>query len=509
MRFDYKMLSDWPPLAWVARCDKQSGRIAVAHGPEVEWTADWFCEAAWAGRYDEGGFDQTDIITGSGARARGDTVTFVSSGSTVDRLQSYEDSSAAWISNSLPALAVAIGASLDPSYSRYKQDMISIVWGLRRYRRWLRTTSGSVQLTYFDNLKWNGRTLTVEPKPMADRRFPSFAQYHGFLTASMTQLAANMAAKERRHPYRFLGTMSSGYDSTTVATLARAVGAREVLCFDRAKEGESDSGAVAARHLGLASLPIRGDAGRSMPRPEIPFLAGNAMGEEVRFIGAAPHLRRRVLLTGYHGDKIWDTHTTDLANDIHRGDPSGSGLTEYRLWVGFLHCPVPFWGVRQIADVHAISTSSEMAPWDVGGDYSRPICRRIVESAGVPRAAFGQRKLAASTMLTEYDEFLTPLSMSDYLRWVKAHRWDYIRRGRVPPIAQADIDLKIYRAGNALVKWLKRQPAIWRLAEPMDRPWNLRCSLFPWAIECAKERYASLKLGAEGKARPVSELSST
>ncbi|MCC6610736.1 MAG: hypothetical protein IT515_13815 [Burkholderiales bacterium] len=491
MRFEYTVIPEWPPLAWLARCEKGSDCVAVSHGPQVESTDDWFCEAAWAGSYDEGGFDRTDIVAGSGGRARGDTVCFVTSGSTVDRLQSIEGPDAVWVSNSLPALLAATDGSLDPSYPRYKQDLISIVRGIDRYNRWLHTTAGPVQLTYFDNLRWNGTALAVEPKPLADRCFPAFSHYYDFLRESIAGLAENMATGKRRYPYQFLGTMSSGYDSTTVATLARSAGAREVLCFDRAKEGESDTGEVAARHLGLVPLPVRGDAWRSMSRPEIPFIAGNAMGEEVRFSAAADHLGRRVLLTGYHGDKVWDTHTKDLGSHIRRGDPSGSGLMEYRLWVGFLHCPVPFWGVRQIRDVHAISTSPEMTPWDVGGDYNRPICRRIAESAGIPRTAFGQRKLAASTMLQEYDEFLTPLSMDDYLAWTRAHRWDYMRHGRMPPIVNVDADRRIYHFVNGLVKWLKRQPAIWRLADPIDRPWNLRCGLFPWAVERAKERYAA------------------
>ena len=37
-----------------------------------------------------------------------------------------------------------------------------------------------------------------------------------------------------------------------------------------------------------------------------------------------------------------------------------------------------------------------MRPWCVGGAYDRPIPRRIVESAGVERAAFGQTKRAVA-----------------------------------------------------------------------------------------------------------------
>ena len=37
-----------------------------------------------------------------------------------------------------------------------------------------------------------------------------------------------------------------------------------------------------------------------------------------------------------------------------------------------------------------------MTPWSVGGGYDRPIPRRIAESAGVDRQAFGQRKRAVA-----------------------------------------------------------------------------------------------------------------
>ena len=48
-----------------------------------------------------------------------------------------------------------------------------------------------------------------------------------------------------------------------------------------------------------------------------------------------PHVRR-VLMTGYHGDKVWAMESKDVSPAIVRGDPSGLGLTEYRLQAGFL-----------------------------------------------------------------------------------------------------------------------------------------------------------------------------
>jgi hypothetical protein len=95
-------------------------------------------------------------------------------------------------------------------------------------------------------------------------------------------------------------------------------------------------------------------------------------------------------------------------------------MTEFRLSAGFINCAVPFWGARHIHKVVAISRQPAMKPWDVPGDYSRPICRRIVESAGVPRDAFGRRKLAVSVMET----VLCDSSRPDYGRWCARHGID-------------------------------------------------------------------------------------
>src|SRR2546426_6038614 len=63
---------------------------------------------------------------------------------------------------------------------------------------------------------------------------------------------------------------------------------------------------------------------------------------------------------------------------------------------------------RSIAETQRISRSREMAPWDVDAGYSRPICRRILETAGVPREAFGDRKstrLNSSHLVISYAVF--------------------------------------------------------------------------------------------------------
>src|SRR5438874_2538696 len=109
MQFVYEPMDCWPALAWIARLTPRSDTITVRHGPRVEVRDDWFCEAVWAGEFEDGDFDRTDRIFGSGARMRDDSVTFVSPGSTCDRLHWAEVDGVTWISNSLPCLMKNIG----------------------------------------------------------------------------------------------------------------------------------------------------------------------------------------------------------------------------------------------------------------------------------------------------------------------------------------------------------------------------------------------------------------
>jgi hypothetical protein len=71
-------------------------------------------------------------------------------------------------------------------------------------------------------------------------------------------------------------------------------------------------------------------------------------------------------------------------------------VTEFRLQCSLIHFPLPYMGMSQVADVFRISRSPEMKQWDVGDNYSRPICRRVLEERGVPRELFGRDKTGAS-----------------------------------------------------------------------------------------------------------------
>src|SRR2546425_10468948 len=85
MHFRYTPVPDWPPLAWLAWGHRGDPTVEVFHGPDVETTPDGFSEAGWDGEFARAGFDETDLVFGSGARRRGGGVPVLSSRPAVDR----------------------------------------------------------------------------------------------------------------------------------------------------------------------------------------------------------------------------------------------------------------------------------------------------------------------------------------------------------------------------------------------------------------------------------------
>jgi hypothetical protein len=511
LRFHFIPMPEWPVLAWLACVAPDDPAVTVLHGTQVETRPEWFCEAVWPAPFEEGGFDRTDLVAGSGARLRNGALTFVSAGNTVDRLQSIATNGAVCVSNSLACLMVAAGARVPAASGRYFWMFRTIVGGIARYRRRFPTTAGDVQLTYFDNLLWDGRTMKTVAKPGRGRDFSTFENYARFLEESVLALAANAASPARAHRYELLTTASSGYDSSTITVLAKRAGATKVLCFDQARRGLDDSGEPLARHLGMQPIVVPRSAWADTTLPEPPFLAADSNGGDVFFKGAEEILRGTVLLTGYHGDKMWAKESPSANENIVRGDQSGLSLTEYRLSTGTIHCPITFWGVRQIADLHRISTAPEMKPWDVPGDYSRPICRRIVENAGVPREMFGRTKKASWVLLVRNRSFLSKPSLADYLAWSRSRQAEWLRKGLVPPhlVRRFDrIELAIRRTcgrisaideGKWFMRPLHRTGAIrvlWRLVEG---PTYLRRFLFPWALDRQMQKYAGASAWAASR----------
>jgi hypothetical protein len=163
---------------------------------------------------------------------------------------------------------------------------------------------------------------------------------------------------------------------------------------------------------------------------------------------------------------------------------------------------LPFLGVRQIKDIHTISTSTDLAPWDVKGGYSRPICRRIVEERGVPRDTFGVEKKATAQFILRADNFLTRDMRLDYYEWLRSRRQAWVNRGLRPPGRLTDLRFvsrarfgvlaeRVRQSGAAKRLGPRAESVLTRLSPESDphKRHNFQQYAFHWAVDRAKERY--------------------
>lgn len=504
-------VDDWPPLAWLARCSRRERRVLVLHGRRIEVGDGFACEAVWPGEFDAGDFDRAAVVAGSGVRVRVGEVVFVPATSTVDRLYSVERPDGPLVSNSLPCLLSAIAGRPLLGYRSYDRDLDSIGQGLDRYRRTIPMTTGPVRLTYFHNLVWGGEGLAERDKPPRPQGLADFHAYRAFVSDTLAGIAANMTHASRRGAFRWLGTLSSGYDSATATTLGAEVGCEQAICFDRSRRGEPDSGAPIARALGLEPFELERATWRRKAvefdlAPEVPFLAAVPNGEQAPFSAAREHLGGRVLLTGFQGGATWGYRERPPTAQVGRRDTSGVGLTEFRLVAGFIHCPPAFWTSREPEDVLAITRSEEMRPWVIGDSYQAPISRRIVEEAGVPREAFGQRKQAGvGGPLIDDGHFLGPESLADYRPWVRRNA-ESLGGGELAAILALDalartagpasgLAATVARAADAVADRpvtrhaRRRAESVEARVRPVGNGVARWLLTFQWALERAAERY--------------------
>jgi hypothetical protein len=335
------------------------------------------------------------------------------------------------VSNSLAGLLAFTRGTLLLTCTRYRDIFRSIINGLARYERDVPTTVGSVRVTYFWNLVWDGTALHDVEKPFRSRDFGTYDKYRSFLDTAVHGLAENAQASQRTHPFGLVSTLSSGYDSAVATALARQAGCTEAFGFDADSGGRGDDGSAVAEALGLRFHLLETASG---PGADVLFLAaGTGEGGDATFKRAESLLAGRLAFFGHWGDAIWGFEEMVVDHNIVRFGVSGTSFVEYRLVAGFLQCAVPMMGGRQIRDLRRLGRTPELGPWSVGGDYDRPIARRILEEAGVPRDAFGSRKRGVFLRPPRPTNFLTPELRRDYYRWLRSRRLQFVRHRTIPP----------------------------------------------------------------------------
>jgi hypothetical protein len=426
--FRFERCDSLPGLAWCCRLRRGRDEVRVQHGRWVELREDAFFEGAWDGPFDGEGPEDAVSFAGTGARLRDGSVVFASATNPHDRLYLIDRGPELVVSNSLVFALQAAGDEPAPEYRYYGDRVLRCIRaGIRSEASALPTRDGEVRMVTCGNVVV-GRDLSrrrcEKPEPPAP---DGFEGYVAMLAGSMRRLFANAADPRRIVRHRPLAPLSQGYDGNAVAALAARLGCREAYTFTpplfHGRAG-GDDGSLIGERLGLSvtARPLDAWAQATAGFPEAEFCV-HPHGGDVTLAGIEDLLPGRLLLTGRPGDGLWDSQLRDLGPELQRTGWSGASgwtMSEFRLRVGFIHYAPVFTGWQHVDRLHALSRSSEMRAWSVGGDYDRPIPRRILEEAGVPRELFGSCKVRGGVHVLRWSNALCPRSRSDFAAWLRS-----------------------------------------------------------------------------------------
>lgn len=380
----------WPKLSWVAEIKPLDSLIVVYHGPMVEVGDEWAVEGVWDGSFPAGDFDKSDAIYGTGIRRRGDEIIFVNSSTGVDRLWYVEVDGISFVGNTLPGILKITALSLRLDYRYYCYDISSVQSkGIYSGNKKIPTTGPNLNIVYYNNIVFNGSFLKEVEKPNNTPILNDYSAYSEFLCRQATLLKSNSNHEKRRNNVEMLVGISSGYDSIAAAVIAKKAGCNESVSIVNPSSfwRGSDSGLHIAKILKLNCTELRHD--KLNYRNEVSVWAGSGSdgGRNLTLFDYPKPLC--LFFSGGYGDVVWDLCHRSLV------EPRGGlneMLCEFRLIEGLFITVVPWWGIRQINEIQKISHSDEMKSWVMGSDYDRPIARRIIEEAGIPRGSFAKRK---------------------------------------------------------------------------------------------------------------------
>ena len=501
MHLDCVRDSQLPKLAWLAILEKDRSAIQLLHGEWVETSQHFAFEGAWASDFSAGDFDRCDTVVGSGIVLRDTRAIFCSPSHTLSRLHVIQQGPMMYVSNSFVFCMAGAGRRLQHDYALYFRDFQSIVRGLRKYRTRIPLDEGEMQLVYMDNLVVGSDLQTEQVAKPSSPIFSNYDEYVAYMTKTMQQISANAASSSRTIQYAPISTISSGYDSPACAVLARDIGSTTAITFPQAREEKDDSGSKIAKQLGYTIVEVDRLAYQHRTDfPEAEFVAVGTAGDggDIIFASLEDLLPGKLVVTGFTGDGVWNRHGRSN-RVLVRGDSSGSLMEEFRLRVGFVHLPVPTIGALRTPELRRISRSSAMKPWVVSPNYDRPIPRRIVEEAGVPREWFGQTKKAVGARFfdgpnrspEDLRTHLSPSSFRDYQQYF-THRYQPNRQEILYSVINK---IRKVLLENSLTfnKYIGERFNLAELKpktlEHYDSWIGKNWLLFHWAVEKTAERY--------------------
>ncbi len=436
MRLIYNENTKLPSLAWIASV--QDGVATVTHGLKVETMDNFFVEGAWEGDFFTSDFGKAEWFCGTGGVVRGNKITFATPTGMHAGIFLLRNGLRTVLSNSLCLLMAQEGYEFDSCFVGYEEYFNhNILQGIYKYNPKVHVqkdgkVTEEIQMILFRNIVISDDgTVQIDVKPDT-KGFDSFEEYYKRLTSTMKKMAENARDDHRKYKYAVTTFISSGYDAATCASVAKECGAEKALTFEAKGKYKNDSGVVAAKYMGYKTVVER-DAYAYLNRsdfPEVQSISGGDIGNVISFSTFEEDMRDHLVFSGENGDFVWGKNKSfqtinDEAHIVWKN--SEVGLSESHLHQGYIPVPMTSYGIRHWTDLFRISNSDEMKQWSIGGDYDRPIPRRILEEKGLPRDSFGMKKYGAGFFYA-YDwkkrilSRMSPVSAKEFEEYLNEHK---------------------------------------------------------------------------------------
>lgn len=396
MRFEYQQNSEIPKLSWCLFIEKNQEVVKVMHGEWVEVKEAFFIEGTWDGVFANGDIDKVESLMGSGCVISNDRLILCPPSNTTECIYSVKKNDKLWASNSLTFVLEASDTSLDYTYLDYENDILSVSDGLSKYKRLIPLSNNDVlNIHLYNNFEVSERIELREIPKKSPPKFEKYSDYKGYLDRVLKNMSKNASDPKRLMQYKPIVFCSNGYDSVACAALGKDIGCDEAVVFESKRSSRSDSGRPIVEFLGYEVIHEKHELEYKDINLAHEFVASGELGTSIYFSASERELEGKLLLSGVHGDRMWDIEA-EPDEDLKRSFFPDLAKKEFRLRTGFLNVVVPFIGVKRQPEIVRISNSQEMKNWSIGNDYDRPIARRFAEEKGVPRDLFGIHKVGGT-----------------------------------------------------------------------------------------------------------------
>ena len=402
MVFKYTIKKNLPPLSWIAIVSENCDTIEVIAGRTVETFDSFFVSGVWDGDFIKGDFDHCNFSCCTGAIIRDDKVLFVTPHHLNSCIFSIRQKNNLYLSNSASFLLAYTDNEFNPNYYQYDNDFCCETLGKRNlippFHSFAPLLNKShINIYSYCKIEIQNNLVVSINRHSSNFQFHDFDNYRIALSSTLQLIRRNVNSEYRKCHYGMIATISRGYDAPTCAVLAKEIGCDEIFTFNRPNHYKNDCGTEIAKVLGYDTIhECDGDLVKTNTEYiEAADFASGDTGSMITFEGQKNLFKNKLLFCGFRGDDYWSIANSPNNNLISITETSSENSYEVFLESNTIMIMIPYIGADHASDIYNISLSEEMKPWRLGVRYDRPICRRIVEEAGVERNSFGKKKVGS------------------------------------------------------------------------------------------------------------------